>query len=303
MSKILLTGGCGFIGRFLHDKLISAGYEVVVVDNLSRNGLVPTNITNHVLTDAKHLECSDITGIDTIIHLASLVGSYNFYRDNASHVMLENTMIDTAVVKYAMSNNVKNFIYASSSHVYPSICNNPFVEEDASELPSLTYGYVKRYTEHLLESCDSMNTACLRYNGIFGPEQNNDLMNGSVIPVFIRRVMDNNQITMMTNGKEQRSFCYIEDACNATMQVLELMENNQFKHENLNVCTDEVNSIIEIAEKIKSVFGNEETLIKVTDEQANLAYQSCNNNKIKSLTGWGPQFNLLSGLEAIKCKT
>ena len=124
MKKILVTGGAGFIGSHLVNKLISLNYEVTILDNLERGDL--KSILQNKLVNIKICDLTDFSKIhkyfknqDIVIHLASKVGGIGVYVNKPYEIMSTNMQIDINIVKAVMKYKIKKLFYASSAHIYP----------------------------------------------------------------------------------------------------------------------------------------------------------------------------------------
>ena len=138
-KNIIVTGGCGFIGSFLAERL-SKQNNVCVIDNLSRGKLSNIEKADCEFIDIdlvkERIPKSIVEVTDIVFHLASTVGSYKYYEDNSLGVLKSNTRIDWNVFESVEDSNVHKLFYASSSHVYPSslqaaIDSPPLKEEQA----------------------------------------------------------------------------------------------------------------------------------------------------------------------------
>ena len=308
-KNILVTGGAGFIGSHLIERL-AKNNNVCIIDNFSRGKK----------SDIEHIDC-DIVNIDLsnkeipkdivdsaeiVFHLASSVGSYKFYKDNPLEVLKINTSIDWNIFKSFESKLVKLF-YASSSHIYPaSLQSNidapPLKEEDAFPCdPSLSYGWNKISSEKYLQYYNGpMKIAIGRYNGIYGPRQSLDLKRGSIIPVLIERARRYPQkdYKIISKGLEQRSFCFIHDAIDATVKMTEALDHRKFVGP-YNIGKQEKISIKDLALLIKNLI-NPSMEFKVEDQlEASIMCQWCDCSTIKEELGWEAKTSLEEGIKKI----
>lgn len=304
-KKILITGGAGFIGTHLSNELILKGSKVTVIDNLERG---TTKFLNKKVKFKKfdlrfsNKKLSKIfTGIDIIFHLASKVGSMQYYIKNSFDVMNENLRIDDNVINEAINSKIKFFFYASSAHVYPSekkLIKKKFIEsDDYPYRPSISYGFAKMITENKLmyasKKYEFLKVLNARYTGIYGPFQDFNPNTASFIPAMCSKVLEKKKdIKLLTNGSEKRSYCYIDDAINCTLLMC---EKNKLKFNTYNVCSNSISSIKSIAKKIiknSNLIKN----LKLPKIKANIDYQFCSNKKAKDELGWKCKINLDKGI-------
>ena len=305
-KKIVITGGAGFIGSHLTDRICDKN-EVVVIDDFSRGKrLNPKAHTVNGDLASVDFDCRIFKGADTVIHLASAVGSYHFYQDNALQVLVKNTQIDHRVFKAVEDYGIKKLFYASSSHVYPkslqtSFNAGPLKEEDAYPAdPSLSYGWSKLNSEKYLSYCGGkFKYAIARYNGIYGPRQSSDLANGSIIPVLINRAKKypDTEYIILTEGKEKRAFCYIDDALDATLKMIEALDCVDFIGP-LNIGHPKPISIFDLAETIKNCINPSMDLkIKSNAIQPEILCQYCDCTSAEELINWEAKTSLEEGIK------
>tara|TARA_A100001515_G_scaffold142038_2_gene140045 strand:+ start:145 stop:1095 length:951 start_codon:yes stop_codon:yes gene_type:complete len=307
-KKIIITGGAGFIGSHLVDKLCDQN-KVTVIDNFSRG--------NHVNPKASifqaDLSSSDFKdyifdGADIVFHLASSVGSYHFYEKKSLEVLVNNTKIDYNVFQSVEKYNIPKLFYASSSHVYPKSLQKtlnaaPLKEENAYPAdPSLSYGWNKLSSEKYLSYCKgNFKYAIARYNGIYGPRQSTDLKNGSIIPVLIERAKKypETEYTILTKGEEKRAFCYIDDAVEATIRMVEFLDHNDYLGP-LNIGHPDPVSILDLATLIKNNI-NSNIKLNINNQPINpeILCQYCDCSLAKEKINWSANISLVDGLNLI----
>lgn len=293
---VLVTGGAGFIGWNLVKKLQPICEKVIIVDNLSRGKpedydkfyLDNVNIERYKSDIRNGIHILEERKIDVIFHLAAKVGSYDTYVNQKNDIQISNMLIDLNVLNFAISKKVKEFVYSSSSHVYPTWkCNEKrrigLVEEDTNESKmfqnsQLSYGWEKLAFEKILNdsACEDFKVRILRYNGIYGPGQDFSLENGSFIPQFCNRILNSN-VEILTNGEEVRSYMFVDDCIDATLSIVEKCKENKTT---LDVGSGEKISIFELANKLLKV-SNSESVLRVSKKYAGLTEQWPNCEKLQ----------------------
>jgi UDP-glucose 4-epimerase len=304
-KKVLITGGAGFIGSNLSNNLSKLGCLVTVIDDLSR-GLkerLNSKITFYKFDLKKNN--SKIIKIfckqNIIFHLASNVGSMNYYLKNEYKVMKENILIDNTVIENSINCNVSLFFYASSAHVYPVkiLKKKSIKEKDAFPAdPPISYGFAKLIGEkkllYAMQKKKLFKAYIGRYVGVFGPNQSLDLNNGSLIPALMHRIIKYpNKYKILTDGLEKRSYLYIDDAVTCTKLIIE--NNIKLKSNTFNICSNTSLSVKDIAKKI-ILISKKKIMLKVSNKKANIQRQYCSNKLIKKELNWKIKKSFLDGL-------
>jgi nucleoside-diphosphate-sugar epimerase len=314
MKKILITGGAGFIGAHLSNFLTKKNFDLTVLDNLERGDKknLYKNITFRKV-DLRKIPKKIETLFkksDIIIHLASKVGSWQYYEQNAYDVYSNNSIIDANVLRLIKKYNKRKYIYASSSHVYPenlqtSKLKKILKESDAKEsFPILSYGLAKLVCEkqiHFLsQDIKNAKFIALRFVGIYGLNQNSNLNKGSLIPVLCKKAKfyPKYGYKLLTDGNEVRSYCHIDDTCEYIYKIIKKIEKIN-KFEVFNICSNQKIKIREIAKKIIKVSDKKIKLKLSTKKASGIDYQVCSNKKIIKFVNWKDKKKFDQGLEEI----
>jgi UDP-glucose 4-epimerase len=222
--KILLTGGCGFIGSNIAEKLVNLGHEVIIVDNLSSGK--EANIAGFkdkvqlYIKDIRSIDASFLKGVDCILHQAALrtvpksfLNPKEFYEVNVIGTL--------NLILAAKESGVKKIVLASSSSVYGEQSLFP-VKESMATNPISPYADSKLSTEHIaaMFSSKEMPIVCLRYFNIFGIRQALDDEYSAVIPKFITKIKNNDNPIIFGDGEQKRDFTYIDDVVSANIQAM-----------------------------------------------------------------------------------
>jgi nucleoside-diphosphate-sugar epimerase len=313
INNILITGGAGFIGSHLVNRLVNKGYNITVIDNLERGKLefLPKKINFHNSDLRNYTEIKDLfKNQDCVIHLASKVGGIGTYISKPYDVMSSNMVIDSNVLKAIIEHKIPRYFYASSAHVYPkslqSISDSPLIHEEQAYPadPELSYGWAKLIGEQSIISAvkeyDFLKASIARFIGIYGPNQDFNLETGSVIPVFSHRALKypNIDFKIWGNGLETRSYCFIDD----TLDCIELMINKMDEINlvgPLNVGKEERITISEIAEIIVDISEKNIKIEYDKTKETVIWGQWCSCQKAEEVLGWRANTTLKEGITKV----
>ena len=219
MSKYLVTGGAGFIGSHLVDRLLSEGHKVVVLDNFYTGRW--ENVEHHSLNDKfqilpgsildKQLLYTLMGDIDAVIHLAAIVSIQDCENKNRFST-LTNFDATIKLLHVAIDRGVKKFIFASSSAVYGDQKVMPIKEGCDLSIIS-NYGVQKRSCEEFIDMLNYFEdkSVIYRFFNVYGPRQDPSSQYSGVISKFINNLLENKQSTIYGDGKQTRDFVYVED--------------------------------------------------------------------------------------------
>lgn len=264
MSKILVTGGAGFIGSHLIDALIERGHDVTALDDFStgsRDNLRHHRDVSIVEGNANRRETYARLPHDcynAVFHLAATCG-VDCTEKYPDHV-LEDAFSVLHVAHLAEKGRFGKIIYASSCEVYGDSLNVPS-REDMPISPEKPYAFVKRQGELVLAALwqeHQIPTVCLRLFNAYGPRQVNSWKNAFVVPKFTRQVHEGIPPTLMDGGTQTRDFVHVDDIVRAALKALTL---RQAHGEIVNVGTGREVSIAEVAHEIIRLSGKEASLI------------------------------------------
>lgn len=298
-SKILVTGGAGFIGSHLVEKLAAKDEEVVVLDNLT------TGNYENLLSVADKIEFmkADILdesalskamkNVSIVYHLAAEVGvDYILKRPKKTQIV--NYVGTKKVLEAAVKEGAKKFLFASSSEVYGKSNNgNAPLREEAHFKPTTQYGKTKLESEKLCKKISKINgisVICVRYFNIFGPRQT---MNGYCVPKFVDAALKDKEILIHGDGTQTRDFTYIDDAVKLTMAVCD----DKFDRQVFNISTGVSISINDLAKKIIELSNSRSKIRYIPKRRPTDRYSKCgNSSKIFRATGLNVRVSLEDGL-------
>lgn len=300
MTRILVTGGAGFIGSKLVDQLINEGNEIVVFDNEFRGSF--KNLENNEITRIT----GDITkkedwmkipnNIESIYHLGAINGTRFFY-EIPEKVLDVNVKGVMNCLEFIREKDVKEILFASSSEVYgfPKVFptseienmvipdpNNPRFSYSGSKIIGelLCINYAKKY---------GFRHTVVRYHNIYGPNMGHE----HVIPEFIRKLVKKEVFNVEGDGTESRSFCYIDDAVKGTILV-----NNDKKSSDriFNIGNPKETSINELISLLSKISGIEIKPNYKQREQPGTKRRQPDIQRASNL-GYSPKISLEEGLK------
>jgi len=297
MSKIIVTGGAGFVGSHLTDRLIKENHQVVVIDNLSTGK--KENLNKKAKFYKINILSPKISQIfkkerpDFVFHFAAHIEARESVRDPISDAKV-NILGSLDVLENCRKFKVKEIIFASSGgEIYGAAKKIPTPEDYLSQ-PISPYGVSKLTIEKYLDAyyrLFGLKYKVLRYGNVYGPKQNPHGEAG-VIAIFIDRMLKNEPPFIHGSGKQTKDYIFIEDAIEATIRSL---KKNFIGA--LNIGTGKESSVLEIFSKIKN-------LTKSSVRKKHIPFPPCvfprgclDIKKAKKILGWRPKYNLDNGLE------
>ena len=305
MDRILVTGGGGFVGSHLARYLLLKGNFVRTAD-VKYDDYIKENYCAEKLTmDLRNSEnCLKATkDIDKVYNLAANMGGIGFITEVGAEVMRDNTLINTFMLEAARQNKVKRYLFTSSACVYPTYRQtNPEIlglkEDDAYPAdPDNFYGWEKLYTEKMCEAYQrdyGMDIRVLRYHNIYGPEGTYEGGREKSPAALCRKVAaakTPGTIEIWGDGKQTRSYCYVDDAVKGTIA---LMESDYAKP--INIGSDRLVSINELADIIIEISGKK--IVKAHNSAAPQGVRGRNADLtlVKKVLEWQPRVSLEEGL-------
>lgn len=263
MSKYLITGGAGFIGSNIAEKLINDGHFVRVLDNFYSGKESNLEFAKDLGKDKFELIRGDIRdkdmcdkaceGMDYVLNQAALRSVPKSMKDPASYndVNINGVLF---MLQAASKHKIKRFVTASSSSVYGDTDQFP---EKETQMPLLISPYALsklagEYYCRIFSEFFDVTTVCLRYFNVFGPKQALDDEYAVVIPKFINCIMNDQSPPIFGNGKQSRDFTYIDNVVSANILSA---TTEGIKHEVFNVANGKDNTVLDIVAGVNKILG------------------------------------------------
>jgi UDP-glucuronate decarboxylase len=297
--RILVTGGAGFLGSHLCDRLIERGDEVIAVDNFFTGS--KTNV-EHLLANPKfELIRHDVTfplylEVDAIYNLASPASPIHYQRDP---VQTTKTNVLGAVNMLGLAKRLKAPIFqASTSEVYGDPEIHPQTEDYWGRVnpigPRACYDEGKRAAETLFFDYNRQHGVKIRVARIFntyGPRMALD--DGRVVSNFIVQALKGEDITIFGDGSQTRSFCYADDLVEG---FLRMMDSTEPSLGPINLGNPGEFTMLELAEKVIEITGSKSKVIYLPLPQDDPKQRQPNISKAKEILNWEPKVDLAEGL-------
>ncbi len=293
--KYVITGGAGFIGSNLVERLVKEGNEVHVIDNFSFGKLENCNKKAHYYNidlsqKSNFNQVKEVCkNADSVFHLACIARVQPSIKNPVEYEM-NNTISTVNILKASVESNVRRFIYSSSSSVYGNQTNLP-LKEDFKTNPLSPYGAQKLYGEILCKTFSKvygLETVSLRYFNVYGEKQNIDGAYALVIGIFLNQRSNEKSLTIRGDGSQRRDFTYVGDVVRAN--ILASKSEHVGSGEIINIGNGKNKSINEIA----SYVGGK---IKYIDPVLEPFETLADNLKAKKLLNWEPKQDVKSWIK------
>ena len=293
-SKIVVTGGAGFIGSHISEALSAEGYEVVIIDNLRTGNVEKLSGIKHTFIngDIRDLNClcSAFQNVDTVFHLAAALSvpesmekpvEYNDINGNGT----------LNVIKAAQQCGVRRIVFSSSAAVYGDNPELPKIETMTPE-PLSPYAVNKLDGEYYLNlfKSDTLSAVTLRYFNVFGPRQDPDSAYAAAVPIFIHHALKNQDINIYGDGQQTRDFVFVKDIVGANLHSRTAPAGVY------NVGNNSTTIIQTLAEKIIALTNSKSKIINVPERPGEVKHSRASIEKMIS-TGWQPSHSFDKALE------
>jgi len=298
MSRIVVTGGAGFLGSHLCDYLISRDHRVICVDNLQTSSL--RNL-EHIRSDQFVFLYHDVTDpieidepVDVVFHLAALASPIDYLRQPLASLKVGSYGTHNALglAKWKRA----RFLLASTSEVYGDPQVHPQPETYWGNVnpigPRGVYDEAKRYAEAMTMTYhgqQGVDTSIVRIFNTYGPRMRPH--DGRAIPTFMRQGLDGQPLTVFGDGTQTRSFCYVDDLIRGLVLLAESGEHLPVNLGNPNEFT-----MLELAEAVLKVTGSKSEIVHEALPVDDPQVRQPDITRARQLLGWEPTIELEEGL-------
>lgn len=305
MKKFLVTGGAGFIGSHIVERLLKEGHFVRVLDNFSSGKIENLSFTHELRAMSYELIRGDIRsfdtclkatqGIDFILHQAALrsVPKSMLNPQEYNEVNIQGTL---NLLKAAKKNKVKRLVFASSSSVYGEVKTFP-EKEGFSPSPISPYALTKLAGEHycrIFSKHFGLSTVCLRYFNVFGPRQSLDDEYAVVIPKFITCLLKGEHPPIYGTGRQSRDFTYVKNVVQANLLAA---KKGNFKGEIFNVASGRDYTVLELVKILRKIMDRNTKPVFLPLRPGDVFKTQADLSKIKRMLGYSPKIDFIQGLK------
>lgn len=310
MTTYFITGGAGFIGSTLSEKLLNEGNKVITIDNFCdfyNPKIKEKNVENLSKNENFKLYREDIrnrdaiknifdeNNIDVVIHLAAMAG----VRPSIENPILYqevNCMGTQNILEEMKLHNIKNGVFASSSSVYGNCKEVPFREDMIVDYAISPYAATKKANEvmaHVYHKLYNINVIMLRFFTVYGPKQRPDL----AINKFTRLMLNNEEIPMFGDGTTSRDYTYIDDIVNGIIKSCEYVLNNENVYEILNLGNSSPITLKEMIKVIADTLKINPRIKQLPMQQGDVDRTYADISKAKKLIGYEAKTSFKKGIE------
>jgi dTDP-glucose 4,6-dehydratase len=298
MPTSVITGGAGFLGSHLCDRLLADGHRVICVDNLDTGTL--ENI-EHIRSDDFVFLQHDVTEhitieepVDEVFHLASPASPIDYLR-----LPLQTLKVGSQGTHNALGlakRHRARFLLASTSEVYGDPKEHPQREDYWGHVnpigPRGVYDEAKRYAEALTMAYhrqQGVDTHIVRIFNTYGPRMRP--RDGRAIPTFIRQASEGAPLTVFGDGSQTRSFCFVTDLIEGLIRLIRSDE-----HEPVNIGNPEEYTILQLAEAVLEAMGSQSEVVYEALPQDDPTIRQPDITRARAILGWEPTIGLADGL-------
>ncbi len=287
--KVLVTGGSGFIGSHVVDKLRDKGVKVRIYD-----GILPTYRNDIEYYQGSILDRTALgfamNGIDAVMHLAAIADVEDVFSEPLKTEAI-NVRGTANVLEAARNSNVRKVIYGSTTWVYSEAESNNVDETTPLHAPSHFYTATKLAGEYYCQSYSKLydlDVTILRYGIPYGPRARD----GAVIPIFVKKALNGEPLTIAGDGSQFRKFVYVEDLAEGNVLALQSIGKNKI----YNLDGNEKITIKKIVDLLKELLGNVKIEYKPS-RHGDFSGKDVSSELAKKELGWEPKTGLEEGLK------
>ena len=303
--KILVTGGAGFIGSHLVERLLKEGHRVICLDNFDPfydPALKRRNLA-HALRDSRFrlvegdLREEELIGklfreekIEIVAHLAARAGVRPSVQDPALYADV-NIRGTIHLLEASRKNGVRRFVFASSSSVYGNNSRVPFSEEDPVNSPISPYAATKKAGEllcHTYHHLYGLEVACLRYFTVYGPRQRPEM----AIHHFTRSIHEGRKISIFGDGNSIRDYTYIDDVIEGTLGAL----SREHGYEIYNLGESQTIRLSQLIQALEEQVGKKALVEHLPEQPGDVKHTYADIRKAREHLGYNPKTDIHEGL-------
>ena len=310
MKTFFITGGAGFIGSSLSEKLIKEGNKVITIDNfcdfynakIKENNIKELNQSTNFKIYRKDIrdrqalkEIFDENNIDIVMHLAAM-GGIRPSIENPVLYQEVNCMGTQNILEEMKAHDIKNLVMASSSSVYGNCKEVPFREDMVVDFAISPYAATKKANEvmtHVYHKLFNINVMMLRFFTVYGPKQRPDL----AINKFTRLMLEGQEIPMFGDGTTSRDYTYIDDIVNGIIKSCNYCMENNNVYEILNIGNSSPISLKEMILTIGQALGIEPKIKQLPMQPGDVNRTYADISKAKKLIGYEPKVSFEEGIK------
>lgn len=304
-GSVLITGGAGFIGSHLCDRLIQCGYDVIVIDNESTGSRENVNpkakyIHGDILNPAD-LDAAFNGDVDIVFHLAAQVSNIKSFKDPAYDLAV-NVQGTLNVLEKCLERQIPRLLYASSMHVYGQPAQIP-TPETAPCNPLSYYGITKYAAERFVHRTAGrgdldfvFNVTSFRMFNVYGPRQSLNNPYQGVVGVFIGNLIRNEPLTLYGSGRQSRDFIYIDDVIEAWITTIDAPETYG---QVFNLGTGRDMTILELIEALLEMTERNPNypIIRRPALEGDQEHICADIQKAYRCLKWSPKVDILEGIQ------
>jgi GDP-L-fucose synthase len=301
-KKVIVTGGAGFLGSFVIEKLKQRGATDIFIPRIENYNLVDPN-------DIKRLYADALQGVDpknvVVIHLAANVGGIGANREHPADFFYDNLMMGVEMMHQGYKNDIGKFVAIGTVCAYPKFTPVPFKEDDLwigyPEETNAPYGLAKKMMlvqAQAYRAQYGFNAIFLLPVNLYGPRDNFNLATSHVIPALIRKAVEagergDKELQVWGDGSPTREFLYVEDAADGIVSAAENYNGDL----PVNLGSGYEISIKDLSEMIVKLTGFEGKLAWQTDKPNGQPRRGLDVSRAKELFGWGAQVSFEEGMK------
>lgn len=296
-NKVLVTGGAGFIGSHIVEKLLENNYNVIIIDNLSSGSIENIPNSDTIKFYQLNIEKDDLELVfqketpDYVIHLAAQT-SVNFSISHPYYDANMNVMASIKLLELCKKYNIKKFITASSAAIYGNPKYLPIDENHPTE-PMSQYGLSKLTMEKYIK-LSGIPYIIFRFSNAYGPRQKSSKESG-VVAIFNNAMKNNEPINIYGDGEQIRDFIYVEDIANICIKAI----NSNVENEIINFSTNKGVSLNQLFKVMKSLYNYTLNANYLPERIGDIKNSILSNDKAYNLLKFTNYTKLEKGLEIL----